>query len=461
MAGNHPLNTEHAAAKTELHRSFILRVLAAAAGMVATFLLTVIVVRTLDGKDTAAFFAILAALAIGPLVGRLGLGPNVVRLIPSEPDAGKKRIIAGTHLRSTILLTLPTAPIIALAATAGLIGHGDFLPALLLTTAIITIETVRLMLSDIFAAVGRVAASVATMHYIRSTMVLPVIGLVAITLEKPTLITLLTTYLVVAAVQLAVALYFARPNIAIRGSAGLSSVRSAITAGTKLFSLELSSFLMMSGTIWLANAAFHAHMATHYSAAATIAMQVTILESLAALAVAPPAARLWAAGKKDDVVRLLSNLATVNVTITITVVVVLAVVGEFALQFAYGTSMRDANILLVILAASGIAQAAFNVNISLLIIGGYVDEVSRTALRVLIVAFPIAVAAAFLGGPTELAIASSCGVAALAFCEWRTARNIFDRAPRAHRHVIRAVRELIHDSASPQKTASNESDQAA
>ena len=41
------------------------------------------------------------------------------------------------------------------------------------------------MLSDIFAAVGRVAASVATMHYIRSTMVLPVIGLVAITLESP------------------------------------------------------------------------------------------------------------------------------------------------------------------------------------------------------------------------------------------------------------------------------------
>ena len=64
----------------------------------------------------------------------------------------------------------------AFFATAGLIGHGDFIAAFLLTTAIIVIETLRLMLSDIFAAFGRVSASVATMHYIRSTMVLPVVG---------------------------------------------------------------------------------------------------------------------------------------------------------------------------------------------------------------------------------------------------------------------------------------------
>ena len=133
------MSDEDSAAKTELHRSFVLRVVAAAAGMVSTFLLTVIVVRTLDSKDTAAFFAVLAALSIGPLVGRLGLGPNVVRLIPSESDPGKKRAIAGAHLRSTIFLTLPTAPLIALAATAGLIGHGDFLPAVALTTVIIVI----------------------------------------------------------------------------------------------------------------------------------------------------------------------------------------------------------------------------------------------------------------------------------------------------------------------------------
>lgn len=77
------VSSEDADAKRELRHSFTLRVGAAAAGMVSTFLLTVIVVRTLNPLDTAAFFAVLAALSIGSVVGRLGLGPNVIRLIPS------------------------------------------------------------------------------------------------------------------------------------------------------------------------------------------------------------------------------------------------------------------------------------------------------------------------------------------------------------------------------------------
>lgn len=427
----------------ELKRSFLWRVVAAAAGMISTFLLTVIVVRSLDDKDAAGFFAILAALSIGPLVGRLGLGPNVVRLIPAEPDHARRRIIAGTHLRATALLTLPSAPVVAFFATAGLIGHGDFIAAFLLTTAIIVIETLRLMLSDIFAAFGRVSASVATMHYIRSTMVLPVVGVVAFALNRPTLTILLSAYVAVAAVQFLVALYFGHRDIAISKSVGIASLRAAIGDGTRLFTLELSTFLMMSGTIWLANAAFQPATATHYSAAATIAMQVTILESLAALAVSPPAARLWADGKKDNVVRLLSNVATVNTAVTICLVVALGLFGGLALQTAYGPSMRDAGTLLVILAASGVVQAALNVNISLLIIGGYIREVSRTATAVLAIVLPCAIVAAFAGGPLPLAIVSSGGVALLSVAEWITARRVLHRAPHAHRHLVMAARELL------------------
>src|ERR1700759_3023735 len=107
---------DHAEDKREVRHSFLLGVLAAGAGMIATFLLTVIVVRSLDPRDTAAFFAILAALQIGSIVGRLGLGPNVIRLIPSEPDPQNRRIIAGTHLRATVLLTIVSAPVVALCA---------------------------------------------------------------------------------------------------------------------------------------------------------------------------------------------------------------------------------------------------------------------------------------------------------------------------------------------------------
>lgn len=446
MAGRGSVNPDQGGAHGELRRSFTLRVVAAAAGMVATFLLTVIVVRTLDSRDTAAFFAFLAALSIGPMIGRLGLGPNLIRLIPSESDEAKKREIAGTHLLATVLMSFPTAPFVAFATTASLIGHGDFVPTLVLTSVIITLETARLMLSDIFAAVGRVTASVATMHYIRSTLVLPVVGLAAFLVERPTLVTVLSTYAVAAAVQLAVALAGARKNIAFARITDIAELRTVVGASTRLFSLELSSFLMMSGTIWLANAVFIPLTATHYATAATIAMQVTLLESLAALAVTPPAARLWGQGKRDEVVRLLSNLCTVNVMITSILVLALAAFGRAILGFAYGPDMGDTNVLLVILALSGIIQAALGTSLSLLIIGGHITELARVAVGVLLVFLPLAVAAAVAGGPIALAATSSLGLSALYVGEYVVARKVLPAAPRPHRHLIRAARDLIDDS---------------
>lgn len=436
------MNEQQAGAHRELRSSFTLRTVAAAFGMVATFGLTVVVVRTLDSKDAAGFFAILAALSIGPLVGRLGLGPNIIRLMPAATDAQSRRRIAGSHLRVTLLLSVLSAPVVALFATAGLISHGDFPYVFLLTTVVIIIETVRLMLSDIFAAVGRVSASVMTMHYIRSVMVLPAVGVVALMSEKPTLTVLLITYAGAAAIQLVGAVWFARTEVSWFGRMPIATLLTAVRAGSKLFSLELAAFLMMSGTIWLANGLFSADTATKYSAAAALAMQVTILESLTALAATPPAARLWAAGRRDEVTRLLSNVATLNTVVTTGIVLVLAVVGSFALEIAYGPSLESAAIYLVILAAAGIFQAAFNVNIALLIVAGHVEAVSRTALVVLLVAIPVAVAAALLGGPLALAIASAAAVATLSVAEWLTARTLFDTAPRAHLDIRAAISEL-------------------
>lgn len=446
------MTDHHSGAKQELRHSFVLRVGAAAAGTLATFLLTVVVVRTLNDRDTATFFAILAALSIGSIIGRLGLGPNVIRLIPSQPDVDLRRHIAGAHLRAAILLSAPSAPIVALCATWALVGHGNFVPALLLTTAMIAIESVRMMLSDIFAAYGRVRASVFTMHYVRSAMVVPVVGLVALTMERPSLIDLLAAYAGVSAAQLMVALWFARHDVALRGPAGPTSIWSAITAGTRLFSLDLSSFMMVSGTIWLANAAFSPEQAIHYSAAATIAMQVTLLESLAGLAVTPPAARLWAAGRRDEVLRLLSSLATVNTVVVVIVIGGLAAFGDVALGFAYGDSMRDAIWLLVVLACGGIAQGALGVNIPLLIICGRIDEVSRTAIVVLVVMLPISVAAAFLGGPMPLAIVSACGMALLSVAEWLTARKCLESAPHPRLNLVAAVKELVSETATARAT---------
>jgi O-antigen/teichoic acid export membrane protein len=429
-----------------LRRSFGWRTLAAAGGMASTLLLTVIVVRTLDAHEAAAFFAILAALAIGPLIGRLGLGPNVIRLMPAEPDREGRRQIAGTHLRATFFLSCLSAPFIALVGCNGLLGHSNFLPVFVLTTILIALESTRLMLSDIFAAAGRVRASVATMHYIRSVLVLPIVALVAFTLSRPSLVAVLATYLAIAAAQFTVALIHARNDVAIfRSAGGIATLQKALRDGTQLFSLEFSSFMMMQGTIWLATAAFAPLAAAQYAAAATLAMQVTVLETLSAVAVTPPAARLWAAGKKEQVIRTLSNASTLNTVVAVTLVALLAIFGTLALGIAYGPSMQPASTILLILAASGIAQAFFNVSTTILIVGGYIREAARTALALLAIALPSAIAAAWLAGPMALAVVSSVSVAMMAIFQWLTARKIMSPAPHAHYHVIRAFREIMSD----------------
>ena len=58
----------------EVRRSFGLRMVVAVLGLVATLLTSVVAVRTLDARAAAGFLAILGALMLGPMVGRLGLG---------------------------------------------------------------------------------------------------------------------------------------------------------------------------------------------------------------------------------------------------------------------------------------------------------------------------------------------------------------------------------------------------
>lgn len=430
----------------EIRRSFGWRMVAAALGMASAFLLTVIIVRTLDTREAATFFAIVAALSIGPMVGRLGLGPNVIRLIPGEADANARRRIAGTHLQATFLLSCASAPVIAFVGCNGLIGLSNFVPAFVLTTLLIITESTRLMVSDIFAAVGRVHASVATMHYIRSFLALPFVAFVVFTLGRPSLLAVLATYLAVAFVQLTVALWHGRSVITFLGFAdSVSTVRTAIGQGLLIFGLDFSEFMMMQGTIWLATAAFLPLEATQYAAAVTLAMQVTVLESLSALAVVPPAARLWAAGRKDQVARTLSNAATLNAAVVFVVLALLALFGPFALELAYGHAMRPAATMLMILAASAVFQAFFNRSITMLIVSGHIKEATRTALVVLVLALPCAITAAWLGGPIVLAVVTAVAASAMPTCQWLTARKVLGQGARANYDLVRAVRELARN----------------
>jgi protoporphyrinogen oxidase len=285
-------------ATAELRRSFTYRTAAAAAGVLSTFLLTVVAVRALPPAEAAVLLAILAALSIGPLLGRLGLGPNVIRTLPAEAEPARRRELASVHLRATGLLSVLSAPVVAVVATIGLLPPtGQYLPVVALTIALIVVESVRLTLSDIFAAVGRVRASVSTTHHVRSFLALPLVCLAVLVSERPTLIGIVAVYCGVAFVQVAVAMLAARRDVTLLGSRSLAGLRGVIRSGALLVTFDLAAFLVLPGTIWLASAVFPPMTAAQYSTAAALAQQVTVLESLAALAVMPAASRLWAMGR--------------------------------------------------------------------------------------------------------------------------------------------------------------------
>jgi O-antigen/teichoic acid export membrane protein len=454
-------------AKLELRSSFLWRVGAAAGGMVSTLLLTVVAVRTLNHQEAATFFAILAALSFGSKIGCLGMGPNVVRLVAAQPDAAERRKTAGTHLRATFLLSCLTAPVIAFIGCNGLFGHGNFLPALVMTTVLIVIESTRLMISDIFAAEGRVRASVATMHYVRSLVVLPFVIIAVYVFNDPSLLAVLGTYLAVAAVQFLVALAQVNRYASLfESTGGLATLRKAVKEGTQLFSLDLAEFMIMQGTIWLATATFPPPIATQYSAAVTLAMQVTIFESLAALAVVAPATRLWATGKKDEVIKMLSNAATLSTAVVVTIFIALLMLGSFVLKLAYGSGMEPAATMLVVLAAGGIVQVSAKRSVTVLIVSGEISAAARTATTLMLLTVPCAVVAAVYGGPIPLAVVTACGIAILAVGQFFTARRTLGLAPHANVNIIGAAMYLAHlsdselDKAQPSPVTPVETPQA-
>jgi O-antigen/teichoic acid export membrane protein len=444
-------------AKLELRSSFLWRVGAAAGGMASTLLLTVVAVRSLSHQEAATFFAILAALSFGSKIGCLGMGPNVIRLVAAETDAGERRKIAGTHLRAAFLLSGLTAPLIAFIGCNGLFGHPVFLPAFVMTTILIVIESARLMISDIFAAEGRVRASVATMHYVRSLLVLPFVVIAVYALNDPSLLAVLATYLAVAAIQFLIAVAQVNRYASLFGSTGgIATLRKAVKEGTQLFSLDLAEFMIMQGTIWLATAVFTPSVATQYAAAVTLAMQVTIFESLAALSVVAPATRLWAVGKKDEVIRMLSNAATLSTAVVIVIFLSLLLGGPLLLKVAYGPAMEPAATMLVILAAGGIVQVSAKRSVTVLIVSGRITAAARTATTLMILTVPCAVAAAVYGGPLMLAVVTAVGIGALAVGQLVTARRTLGLAPHASFNVLAAARYLAHLSGPDSEQAEEE-----
>jgi O-antigen/teichoic acid export membrane protein len=421
----------------EFKSSLVLRVVAAGGGLAATLLTTVVAVRGLVDADAAVFLAVLAGLMLGPMFGKLGLGQNVIRTVGAQDEPTRRRTVTA-HLRAALLLSALSSPVIAFVSTIGLLGRSGQAAAIVLTAVILVAETVRLLLSDVFAAVGDVRGSVATTHHVRTVVVLPALAVLVLAVPNPTLTEMLSVYCVIAVALMVVALWHGRRLLSFSWRAGAGGLAATMITGLALFALDGAFFVVGRGDVWLSSALFDPFDAARYGTVSMLAFQVTVLQGLASLAITPAAARLWATGAHDRVRRLLSATATLATTATLAVVAALAAVGGPLLGLAYGPDFVSGLPLLLILAAGGVGQAAFGFSVPYLLVSRMIKRAVVSCGLALVVAVPLCVVGAAVFGPWGLAAASAMSAILLPVAQTVAAGGV----PLPSWNVAEAVRVL-------------------
>jgi len=421
----------------EVRRSFALRMAVAVLGLLATLLTSVLAVRTLDDRSATGFLAVLGALMLGPMFGRLGLGQNAIRTIAAATTPAEVAAQVLAHLRAVALLSLVTSPLVAWVATV--VVREDRGLVVALVVVMIVLETVRLTVSDVYAALGRITWSVAATHHSRSILALLAMGVVVGAQGGgSTLVTLLTVYAVTSLVLLAVTSVRLPLRDRERGARWWAPLLAAVAAGAWLATVELGAFLVGRGNVWIAGWVFPSDQALLFSTASVLAMQVTVLEGLANIALTPVAARLWAAGQRDRVFALLSASATVSTVITLVLAAGTWLLAPEVLRI-YGAGLSDAAPYLSIMATGALGMSLFGSCAVLLVVTGNGRTAAGSVAVATLVTVPGAVLAAQLGGPLALSFASAAAMVVLFGSYTVACRTAFGRAPLPGIHLRRSL----------------------
>ncbi|MFQ1003247.1 lipopolysaccharide biosynthesis protein [Modestobacter sp. SSW1-42] len=421
----------------EVRRSFALRMAVAVLGLLATLLTSVLAVRTLDARSATGFLAILGALMLGPLFGRLGLGQNAIRTIAAATTPAEVSAQVLAHLRAVALLSLVTAPFVAWVATV--VVQEDRALVVGLVVAMILLEALRLTVSDVHAALGRITWSVAATHHSRSILALLVMGVVVLVQGgDTTLVTLLGVYAATSLVLLAVTSVRLPLRDRERGARWWAPMLVAVAAGAWLATVELGAFLVGRGNVWIAGWVLPTDQALLFSTASVLAMQVTVLEGLANIALTPVAARLWAAGQRDRVFALLSASATVSTTITLVLSAATWLLAPQVLSI-YGEGLDDAAPYLAIMATGALGMSLFGSCAVLLVVTGNGRIAAGSVTVATLITVPGAILAAQLGGPLALSIASAAAMVVLFGSYTIACRRAFGRVPLPGFHLRRSL----------------------
>ncbi len=418
-----------------------MRTVAAFVGLLASFALTVLAVRRLDDPGSATFLSILAAMMIGPLIGRFGLGTRSMQLL-SEETGRPDEAVVGLHVWTTAAVTALVALPVALVSTIPLAGRSSRWPVVAVAAGLVVVEAVRLTVSDVFAAIGRIGWSVATTHSIRAIGSVAAVGLLVALGGSLSVLRLVVVQLAVAGVLLLVGLHRLTAASRVPRPSDLRPIAHVCKASVAFLGVDLAEFVAGRADVWLASWAFVAHQATRYSTASVLASQVAVPVGLVNVALGPTVARLWRLGLRDELRTAMGAISTLATIFTGVMVAVLWAAGPELMSAIYGHDLRSAGPLTAILATGLLAYGAFGTCIALLVLTDHARQSAVAALAVLGVAIPVAILVAFATGPTGLAVASAAASVALAGSQAVMCRRCLGFAPLPHYDVARAVRVL-------------------
>ena len=390
----------------EARSSFGWRLVVSVAGLSASLLLSVIIVRRLPPADVTAFFLLMTALMVAPVLGRLGIGTHAVREVSATRGTGDLPTairLAEKLLQKTVLPAIACAAVLAVGLVT-LAQPARPVVAGLLTVVIITSEVLRTMVSDLFIGLGRVRLAAALTHNGRAVLVAVSVGAVLLSTDDLTFLVILSITAIVSAALLAAAL--ARFRTVTGARTGRPAVTVART-GISFLVVEVIGVLVGRSDVWFAAWALDPTESAGYATASMVALQVITPIALASIALAPVISSMWASSRHVELERLLRAVATLALIVGVATVLFVAVFGRLLLGVAFGDEYRDAYGPLVILSAGNMLVALLGNSITLLLMTTFERLAARVAVVCITIGAMTMAAAAFLFGASALALASS------------------------------------------------------
>ncbi len=290
-----PSATRTMEASAEASRSFVWRALAALVGGMATLALSVLARRHLAPGDFAQFVVFLSGLFVGPLLARFGSGSRAVRELSGYIAEGATEP-AGTSIRSTIVDTLPFTLIFSVLTTAWVVvGSNASASVYALVLVSLLAESLRLLLSDIMAALQRTGWAAALGHQLRTVASLAMYVSLVLLGHGRTPVAFFGS-IAASSVLLLVIGAHATLRAAPAGTwRRPQNLGRSVRLGLPFVLVELCLFTIARGDVWLANRYLGVE-AANYATASFLAMQLGIPAGLAGHAVSPSIARLWHLG---------------------------------------------------------------------------------------------------------------------------------------------------------------------